>query len=361
MIITFLLTSFAYSLVPFPSTIRYQKYNAPLSLSDCSPISPYNTLNRCWKHFANPSRKGGDVPSDDPSENTSSSREIGVNWIEKSSPSGIGKFFETEAAKSKRDTFKSPDGYYDLGIDGLSFSVGPLSERMYDALHTVALRRFPPGTDSLPPELEKIYRVYTMDITAKEAVKAALNQNGLELALDQEDDASQDSGLWGDIDSVQLLDSLHPSEKIVASFDSLEEAVELGLWHPGQDFHFVVRNVPGRFKQMEISDLLKALDPDGKYRSEAKERGIVMPDEDISTLKDLGNDNERRANVAPRETESEKTVFRGDDHSMGYNIMLRRNLLREMTNMDGSENRASKYHVIVVFSHYEKRTSPMDT
>jgi hypothetical protein len=131
----------------------------------------------------------------------------------------------------------------------------------------------------------------------------------------------------------------------------LEDAIELGLWYPGQSFHFVARNIPARFKEMEISDLLKALDPDGTYRSEAKEKGIVMPDEDITTLKELGNDNERRADVSPRDTESEDTVFRGDD-SMGYNIMLRRELLKESANMDGTENRASKYFVPTLWKSF---------
>ena len=265
-------------------------------------------------------------------------REYGVNWIEKSSPRGI-KLSDADTrsgSKGDDDAPKGPDGYYDLGIDGVAFSVGPLSKRMYDALHLVALKRLPQGTVSLPTELEKIYRIYSMDITAKEAVKAALNQNGLELALNKDDD------LWGELDSIQLLDPLNPMEKVLASFDSLEEAVEYGLWYPGQTFHFIVRNVPARFKEMEISDLLKALDPDGIYRSEAKERGIVMPDEDITTLKALGNDNERRADITPRETESEEQVFRGNK-SMGYNILLRDNLLKENRNMDGTENRESTF------------------
>jgi len=272
-------------------------------------------------------------------------RKIGLNWIEKSSPSGIGNLSDEIPSTKGKKTSKGPDGFYDLGIDGMSFSIGPLSKRMYDALQSVALKRFPPGTESLPSDLEKIYRTYTMDITAKEAVKAALNQNGLDLAIDKDDASSQDSGLWGDIDSIQLLDnSLNPKGDTIASFDSLEDAIDLGLWYPGQPFHFVVRNVPVRFKEMEISDLLKALDPSGKYRSEAKDRGIVMPDEEIVTLKDLGNDNERRAEVSPRETESEDVVFRGED-SMGYNIMLCKDLLEENKNVDGTENLTSKCEV----------------
>lgn len=284
-------------------------------------------------------KNNGQIPSSNDGE--VGKRDFGINWIEKSSPSGI-KLSDTDT-QSKGNASNKPDGFYDLGIDGISFSVGPLSKRMYEALESVALKRFPPGTESLPPDLEMIYRMYTMDITAKEAVKAALNQNGLDLAVDKEDEGSQDSGLWGEIDSVQLVDySLNPKGDIVASFDSLEDAIELGLWYPGQSFHFVARNVPARFKEMEISDLLKALDPDGKYRSEAKEKGIVMPDEDIMSLKELGNDNERRADVSPRETESEDTVFRGDE-SMAYNIMLRKDLLKENRNMDGTENRSSKW------------------
>ena len=56
---------------------------------------------------------------------------------------------------------------FTLGINGISFAVGDLSTRMYETLMSVALKRFPEGT-TLPSELEDVYKVYAMDITAKE-------------------------------------------------------------------------------------------------------------------------------------------------------------------------------------------------
>jgi len=305
----------------------------------------------------NSSNKDRDRSDDDANATLGDSQETSgnaLNWIEKSSPTGIGKLSDaagsiasTDATvtknASKSGTPPETDGNYDLGIQGVSFSVGPLSQRMYDALVSVALKRFPRGTTKLPSELEDIYRIYAMDITAKEAVKAALQQNGLELALSQDDEQSQDAGLWGEIDSIQLVDATTGSLEGDGSdiYSSLQEAVEEGDWSPGQPFNFVVRNVPAKLKEMDISDLLQALDPDGKYRNEAKEKGMILPDEDILTLKDLGNDNELRSNAAPRGIEPDATVYKGDG-SKGYAIMPRSDLLRESTNADGSENYGSK-------------------
>mmetsp|Transcript_2662 Transcript_2662/g.3837 ORF Transcript_2662/g.3837 Transcript_2662/m.3837 type:complete len:733 (-) Transcript_2662:104-2302(-) len=267
----------------------------------------------------------------------------GRNWIEKSSPTGIGKLIDTNPMS--KDKKSETDGNYDLGIDGLSFQTGSLSTRMYDALASVAMKRFPPGTTSLPRELDDVYKLYAMDITAKEAVKAALDQNGMELALMNKDDLqSQDEGMWGDIGFVRLFDEKSGEFKS-QSYECLDDAVEEGGWAPGQAFSFVARNVPAKLKEMDISELLTALDPEGEYRKEAKEKGITMPDEDIASLKDLGRDCERRTNVAPIETLSKEDVYRGDD-SMGYNIMKKSDLLLGSRNSDGTENEKVLMHVM---------------
>jgi hypothetical protein len=261
----------------------------------------------------------------------------GRNWIEKSSPIGIGKLQEDDATET--------DGNYDLGIDGTSFETGPLSTRMYDALTSVALKRFPPGTTSLPSELDDVYKLYTMDITAKEAVRVALDQNGMELALMNEDDPqSQDEGMWGDVDSVKLI-NMDTGAAESEIYECLDDAVEKGDWTPGQSFNFVVRNVPARLKEMDVTELLSSLDPEGKYREQAKEKGITMPDEDIASLKDLGKDCDRRVNVSPTETESKESVFQGND-SKGYNIIKKSDLLSESRNVDGTENNDVLMHVM---------------
>ena len=184
------------------------------------------------------------------------------NWIEKSSPTGIGKLVEESKDMTTKQNKKETDGNYDLGINGISFQTGDLSRRMYDALMSVAQKRFPPGT-KIPSELEDVYKLYSMEMTAKEAVKAALDQNGLELALEE----SEENQWLLDTDSIQLIDpdtnEVESAEEIYDSFDS---AVEEGDWEPGQPFNFVMRNVPARLKEMDISDLLKSLDPTGALR-----------------------------------------------------------------------------------------------
>ena len=184
-----------------------------------------------------------------------------------------------------------------------------------------------------------------MDITAKEAVKAALDQNGMQLSLMNEDDPrSQDEGMWGDVGSVRLYDS-KTGKLEDETYECLDDAVEKGDWSPGQPFSFIVRNVPAKLKEMDITDLLNSLDPEGKFRAEAKEKGITMPDEDIQCLTDLGKDCERRTKVAPMETYAKENVYKGNE-SMGYNIMKRSDLLPSSRNSDGTENNEVLMHVM---------------
>ena len=301
-----------------------------------TPVRSNQILNR--QLFAYPPRKNrrNDETDDDYDpimDEPRGRRGDGRNWIEKSSPIGIGEL----SPQDEND--EGTDGNYDLGIDGTSFQTGSLSSRMYEALMTVALKRFPAGTTSLPSELEDVYVKYALDITAKEAVKAALEQNGLELAITSDE---EDEGLWGDIDLVQLVDmETGEVENEDEKYLSLDEAVEEGDWIPGQTFNFVVRNVPARLKEMDISDLLQSLDPSGEYRNQAKEKGITLPDEDIETLRELGKDNDRRVNNAPREVDSGENVYFGDG-SKGYNIINRSDLLQESGNNDGTENTQSE-------------------
>ena len=270
----------------------------------------------------------------------------GRNWIEKSSPMGIGKLVEGVTDQTTGATEKETDGNYDLGVNGISFETGPLSERMYGALMGVAMKRFPAGA-TMPSELEDVYKRYAMDITAKEAVNAAFDQNGLQLALlDSGDGQNDDEGLWGDIDSVQLIDpATGEVEANGEVYDSLDSAVEEGDWEPGQAFNFIARNVPAKLKEMDVSDFLSKLDPDGALRSEAKDKGITLPDEDVASLKDLGLECDRRTKVAPFEAEDDETVYKGDG-SKGYRVINRSDLLAESGNVDGTENDGTLMHVM---------------
>lgn len=270
----------------------------------------------------------------------------GRNWIEKSSPIGIGKLVEGVKDAITGDGERETDGNYDLGVNGISFQIGDLSKRMYDTLMSVAMRRFPEGAE-IPSELGDVYKLYAMDITAKEAVKAALDQNGLQLAIDDsEGNQSQDEGMWGDIDFVKLIDPMTGEiEEGTEDYDSFDAAVEEGDWEPGQPFNFVIRNVPARLKEMDISDLLSQLDPNGKLREEAKEKGITLPDEDVASLSDLEKESDRRVRVAPYEVQDANNVYIGDG-SKGYNIIKRSGLLAESGNPDGTENDQTLMHVM---------------
>jgi hypothetical protein len=172
----------------------------------------------------------------------------GPNWIEKSFP------VDTEEGINVK---KVDD--YNLGISGESFQTGPLSKRMFDAITSKTTMKI--ETD----DLRETFTLYAMDFTAKEAAKAALDQNGLQMVLQEEE---EDQGMWGDIEAVRLYD-----EKTGVAFsnlyDSLEEAVQ--GWTPGQTFDFVVRQVPAKIRELSAEELLQALNPKGALRREAKD------------------------------------------------------------------------------------------
>jgi hypothetical protein len=246
----------------------------------------------------------------------------GPNWIERSFP------VDTE----KVDTKRVED--YNLGISGVSFGTGPLSARLWEAIQSKS---------SLPidtPEIAKAFRVYAMDFTAKEAVRAALKQNGMELALQEEE---QDQGIWGGIDSIRILDE-QDMPMAEHFYDSWEEAVD--HWSPGQAFHFVARQVPAKMRELSMDELLQALDPKGELRSSAKEAGMYLPDEGIRTLADMANENTRRTEMAPREASDVDTVFAGTSEKRGYRPIMASALSVEARNNDGSENRRTVVHAM---------------
>jgi hypothetical protein len=313
----------------------------------------------------------------------------GRNWMEKSSPIGIGKLIAaagptetttttTSSSKIIQDDTNNHatqdiEGYYDLGIHGLSFQTGPLSLRMYDALLSMASKRFQQeqGTMELPLELECIYKMYAMDMTAREAVKAALDQNGLELALgprvsSSKKDSNQGLGqhqlqeeeFWGDVDTIQLVihseseddGPMEGMNEVKGEYDSFDSAVRSGHWEPGKTFNFIVRNVPARLKGFDIAKLLQSFDADGVYRKKStgsKNSTVNRPvaSLDVSSLKELGIENERRSNNAPCHVSDTQSVYRGDG-SQGYDVIHKSELLLDSRNRNGSENSATAMHVM---------------
>jgi phosphopantetheinyl transferase (holo-ACP synthase) len=254
----------------------------------------------------------------------------GANWIEKSFPVGMDE---------KVSTKKVDD--YNLGISGESFQTGPLGKRMFEAIVT--------RTElEMSDEIKEAFTLYAMDFTAKEATRAALTQNGMEMALQEEE---EDQGMWGDVEAIRLYDE-KTGIRFSTMYDSLEEAVK--QWTPGQPFDFVARQVPAKIRELSIEELVQALDPDGLLREEAKglkgEEG-ASPDEEallsifdnneIASLADMANDNVRRTESAPREATVEGQAFAGLD-SKGYRVINRSDLLNDSINADGTENQKSK-------------------
>lgn len=196
----------------------------------------------------------------------------------------------------------------DVGIGGKEFGTGPLSKRMYEVMLGVAKRDF---GDEIPLDITKMYLMYAMDACAKEAVKAAMSNNGYEMNLG-DDMAMQDVGAWGTVEAIVFLDPLSgkpmEGEDGSKSYSSWMDAIEKGKWMPGDGFSFIVRRVPTVAKAMDLTSVLNALDPDGTLREEAKERGILLPDEDVESLRDLSVDCMQRVNAPLLQSRLEESL-----------------------------------------------------
>ena len=251
----------------------------------------------------------------------------GPNWIEKSFPVETG---EKVNAKTVED--------YNLGISGEAFQTGSLSKRMFEAIVSKT-------SLEMSDEIRRAFTLYAMDFTAKEATRAALSQNGLEMVLLEED---EDQGMWGDIEAVRLYDE-HTGIAFEAMYDSLDDAVE--NWSPGQPFDFVVRQVPAKIKELSVEELLQALDPDGSLREDAKGRkdekqkdellSAIFDDEEIASLAELASYNVQRTESAPQEASVESESFAGG-LSRGYQVIRR----DKLPQVDGTEDESTLMQVM---------------
>eukprot|EP00980_Cylindrotheca_fusiformis_P001433 scaffold345_cov134-Cylindrotheca_fusiformis.AAC.44 len=249
----------------------------------------------------------------------------GDNWIERSFP------VDTEEGINVK---KVED--YNLGISGESFQTGSLSKKMFDAIISRT-------SLEMSDEIREAFTLYAMDFTAKEAVRAALAQNGLEMVLQEEE---EDQGMWGDVEAVRLYD-LETDVAYSKLFDSLDDAVQ--SWTPGQKFDFVARQVPAKVRELSVEELVQALDPDGKLRDEAGQNSTpdeeallsIFDESDINSLAELVSDNKRRSESAPRKATVESEAFAGLD-SKGYSVINRSDLLATSKNTDESEDDKSK-------------------
>jgi hypothetical protein len=286
---------------------------------------------------------------------------LGENWMKRSSSID---FMPAEMTNGNKSGVSDEDEsiYMDVGINGNSFGTAELSRRMHEAMMKVATKKYPGGM--IPQELVDVYLLYAMDATAKEAVKVAMDSNGYALNLGK-DEAMQDEGAWGQIDNVVLLDSTTGQatngDDGSNSYNSLLDAISKGGWEPGEGYSFVVREVPARKKAMDLEALLRALDPDGTLWDEAKQKGILLPGEEIASLKELAMDCEQRVKTAPFEATDDASVFRGGT-SKGYNVISRSALRKKNRNEDGTENDTSEYSYFALFvqKHSCELTSEFD-
>lgn len=170
----------------------------------------------------------------------------GPNWIERSFPVDTKEGISLDP-KAVED--------YNLGLSGVDWGVGPLSLRMYDTMteRSSALDQADAATAEL---ILRSLKIYAMDFTSKEAVKQALNQNGLQMVLTEDE---EDMELWGSVDSIRLLDEKTGDPIAGRVYDDWEDAVD--DWIPGQPFAFVVRNVPAKMRELTAEEVLRAIKP----------------------------------------------------------------------------------------------------
>lgn len=233
----------------------------------------------------------------------------GPNWIERSFPVST-----TDDGDEKNAAID-----YDLGLHGPSFQVGALSQRLYDLFTNR------PG-QIVTPETSEGYKLCAMELAAKEAVRVALEQQGLELTLTTEQEEMEH--WYASVDSITLHDDSNATPQ---SFDSWQDAAP--HWTVGQDFSFCVRQVPAKQKSLSVQDILQALDPDGSLRAQAQQAGMdvpaaVQPDDDeqvpefvFQSLADLAQDTVRRTEAAPRPAVDEQDAYAGDLEQRGYQIV----------------------------------------
>eukprot|EP00578_Thalassiosira_sp_NH16_P026977 CAMPEP_0181101802 /NCGR_PEP_ID=MMETSP1071-20121207/13962_1 /TAXON_ID=35127 /ORGANISM="Thalassiosira sp., Strain NH16" /LENGTH=736 /DNA_ID=CAMNT_0023184705 /DNA_START=81 /DNA_END=2291 /DNA_ORIENTATION=+ len=324
---------------------RISSFTPPIILSSppISPLSPRSNQRQRSLCIDDRRRRYGTIlesstdddatasPNDDDDDNNGmlqGEKEIetivGENWMKRSA---TVDFMPAEMSTSNNNN-DDESIYMDVGINGSMFGTGDLSRRMHEAMMKVASKKF---GGQLPEEIADVYLLYSMDASAKEAVKAAMDGSGYALNLG-DDEAMQDEGAWGRIDSVLLMDAT-TGDPIGGEDGS------------GDPYSFVVREVPARKKAMDLEALLRAMDPDGTLWEEAREKGMMLPGDEVGSLGELGTDCEQRVKSAPMEATDEFNAFRGGE-SKGYNVISRSSLLRDNRNADGTEDKKTLLHVM---------------
>ena len=343
--------------------------------------TPSATSSALWARYRPNSNQPGGGKNQ---EKNDKDRQRDRNWIEKSSPTGIPGVGEEDVEE------------YTLKLHGPTFQIGPLSKRFYDALMSNAERRFE-GKRNIPSELVPIYKTYSMDMAAKEATKAAMQENGLELV---ENPTAVEAGAWGVLENIQILENDNPQQDdiVVGTAETIDYAVQEKLWEPGQAFSFIARNVRGRLKELSLKDMLKAWnmedmagemgvdmddDTDPKVPLDSiKDYITVDSDEDqedsdddtedsddsedekpiskstplmeVNSLKDLGKDCESRSNSVP--TRAVAVGFAGG-YGIGYDVVQSSDLVVDSEKIQTVMEALEQHGCLVVEIGEEDATS----
>ena len=222
------------------------------------------------------------------------------NWIERSDPLGSDLFEQSS---------NSAAAYFSLGIDGKEYELGFVSQKFYSVMMEQANKRFT-EVGGVPDQLIPIYATFAMDSSAKEAVKMALEQNGVEM-IEDDTEAAIGNQLWGEVENIKI------STENNASYDSFQEAVESGEWKPGTDFSFVVRNVKARVNT--LSNDIRKLNQSSSFQT--------------NSLKEMSEDAVRRCNEAPI-----SASVKGYAPWKAPDVIPRADLSIDSINVDRSEN-----------------------
>lgn len=223
--------------------------------------------------------------------------------LQKSSPiilhSSVQKFREDDEWKGEVTTGGTMRGCtvqqvqdsvteFTIRIDGVEADLGRFSKAIFTKMITDAKQErfqgFRPGT--IPPQLYKTYRAFSMDECARETVLEAMQQNNIrpftnareEILIEQVsipppppppqakkkkkkypkkkkktdevlsnniDDDDTDDKNESTMSEDEVLTDEPPSTPQWQTFDTMDDAIKAG-WAPGQSFSFVAKNVNGQ-------------------------------------------------------------------------------------------------------------------
>ena len=284
---------------------------------------------------------------------------IGNSWIRPSKATTdnedgddnvVDFFFEDDSSTDSTNSKEKDDTpiHFDVGIDGRMMETGPLSLKMYQAIQSRSsmVAKNNNNNNNNDPILTRTIYELILKTTAQEAVKVTLQQSGLQLALDNN---NNDLDGWGMIESIRVEpddDDDDNADGPTTTYDSWDSLLTRnddgnGVWKPGQSFSFVLRNVPTFRKAVSMDELLSSLDPDGNLRNQALDAGILEDQDDnddddneveleeyypVTSLKELFEDNYRRVEQSPRAVDAMDHVYTGTRKG-GYRIIHARDLL----------------------------------